>query len=301
MYPPEVIQALKEALRNIYWYKGDLRLFFKACDIPDDIIVRQAWDDPKEYKIRIVGALLDELISMGEAGLGPIRRLIRGVLEIQSFDHLRILEDGPTKVSEARKSVEALRALALAHDETLRKETIGREDQQYKVAEALKRRNQEIERLRSRFFELVAEASPQRRGILFQEFLYDLFSAHDLNPRGSFKIVGEQIDGAFEFEGTQFLLEAKWEKNPIGAAPIDSFTRKVERKLENTLGFFIALHGYTSEGLTAIRATKPSVVLMDGEDLAVVLQSLVDFRDLLKRKIRHAAQTGEPFLPVHDL
>ena len=301
MYPPEVIHALREALRSAYWYKDDLRRFFLVCDLPDNIISKQGWHDSQEYKVIIVGKVLDELISMGDEGIGPMRRLIQSVLAIPNFDHLKNLEDGAAKVSAARKSVEALRHLVQKHDASFQKKREERTVQASKLAEAIRRWNDEIERLQTRFNELVATENAQKRGILFEKFLYDLFVAHDLNPRGSFRIVGEQIDGAFEFEGTQFLLEAKWEKSPLGAAPLDSFSRKVERKLENTLGLFVALNGFTEDGLTAFRGTRPAVILMDGQDLAIVLQGLVDFRNLLKRKIRYAAQTGDPFLRALDL
>jgi hypothetical protein len=301
MYPPEVIHALKEALRHAYWYKDDLRLFFRACDLPDNIVSKQGWHDSQEYKVRIVGNVIDELISMDEEGIGPIRRLIQGVLDIPNFDHLQKLEDGAKKVSVARKSVETLRRLSEEHDVSFRQKKEAQATQASKIAEAIKRRNEEIEGLQVRFNELVGTKNAQRRGILFEGFLYDLFVAYDLNPRGSFRIVGEQIDGAFEFEGTQFLLEAKWEEEPLGAAPLDSFSKKVERKLENTLGLFIALNGFTEGGLAAFSGTRPSVILSDGQDLAIVLQGLDDFRELLKRKIRHAAQTGDPFLRALDL
>jgi hypothetical protein len=39
--------------------------------------------------------------------------------------------------------------------------------------------------------------SPQERGLRFEGFLSDLFAAFDLAPRGSFRLVGEQIDGSF--------------------------------------------------------------------------------------------------------
>lgn len=300
MYPPEVIHALKEALRNAYWYKDDLRLFFSACELPDIIISKQGWHDPQEYKVRIIGKVIDELISMGDEGIGPIRRLIYGLLDIPNFDHLQRLDNGAAKVNAARSSVETLRRLVEKHDQSFRKKKAERDFQTSKIAEAVRRRNEEIGRLQSRFNELVAVDDAQKRGTMFEGFLYDLFVAHDLNPRGSFRIEGEQIDGAFEFEGTQFLLEAKWEKSPLGAAPLDSFSKKVERKLENTLGLFIALNGFTEDGLAAFRGTRPSIILMDGQDLAIVLQGLIDFRELLKRKIRHAAQTGEPFLRALD-
>jgi hypothetical protein len=129
-----------------------------------------------------------------------------------------------------------------------------------------------------------------------------LFDSHDLHPRGTFRLEGQEIDGAFEFDNTQFLLEAKWEKDRIGNQPLESFSRRVEKRLENTLGLFISLNGYTTDGMKALKqGTRPSIILMDGEDLAYVLQGLVDLTDLLKRKIRYAAQFGEPFFPVRQM
>jgi len=301
VYPPEVIQALKEVLRNIYWYKDDLRLFFLACELPNNIIIKQGWHDPQEYKVLIAGKVLNELVSMGEAGLGHMRHMIQQVINIRSFDHLRQLEDWEDKISAARKSVEALRKLILKHDATFRKECKERTVRTDRIVQALRRRNEEIGRLQKEFYKLVATKDARRRGILFQEFLYELFKAYDLNPRGSFRITGEQLDGAFEFDMTQFLLEAKWEKDPVGAEALDFFSRKVERKLENTLGLFIALNGFTEGGLKAISRTRPAIILMDGEDLAVALQGLIDFRDLFKRKVRYASQTGNPFLRARDI
>ncbi|MGH7380883.1 MAG: hypothetical protein ACREKR_01445 [Candidatus Methylomirabilales bacterium] len=301
MYPPEVVTALREALRCVYWYKDDLRLFFQACELPPALIAKQGWHDSQEYKVRIAGRVLDELVSMGQDGIGPIRRVIQALLNIRSFDHLRRLEDGAEKVNAARRSIEALREIVYRHDEAFRKEQEEQATRKDALAEALRRKNDERERLQGQFYKLVGIANHQQRGLLFEKFLRDLFDAYDLNPRRSFKIIGEQIDGAFEFEMTQFLLEARWEKDPVGAAPLDSFSKKVERKLENTLGLFISLNGFTEEGLLAFRGTRPAIVLMDGEDLAVVLQGLLDFRDLLKRKIRHASQAGDPFLRAREM
>ncbi|MBM4273686.1 MAG: hypothetical protein FJ134_04370 [Deltaproteobacteria bacterium] len=300
MYPPEVLHALKDALKNAYWYKNDLRLFLQACEVAPNILAKQAWHDPQEYKIKIVSRVIDDLVSSGDAGLGTIRRLIKALLDIPSFHHLETLEDGSAKVSQARRAVEHLREIATAHDEDLIKRRAKQSGLQEKLSQAFDRRVDELSDLRARFFHLTTLEDHQQRGRLFEGFLYDLFVAHDLNPRAPFRIVGEQIDGAFEFEGTQFLLEAKWESSPLGAAPVDSFSKKVERKLENTLGLFLALNGFTEVGLAAIRGGRPSVILMDGQDLAIVLQGLFDLRDLLKRKIRHAAHSGDPFLRASE-
>jgi hypothetical protein len=299
MYPPEVINALKEALRNAYWYKRDLRQFMLAAAVPAEIVNNKGWDDDTRYKVSIVAQILEELLAMGDEGIGPMRRLIRGVLEIPNFDHLARLEDGASKVTAARSSVEAPRTIVRRNSASEPPPSVrGRTNS---AGEAAKKLNEVLGVLQRRFAELTAMTEPQRRGIEFEVFLRDLFLAHDLDPRGSFRIVGEQIDGAFEFEGTQFLLEAKWESSRIGVAPLDAFVGKIDRKLDNTLGLFVALNGFTDEGLAAFVRGRLKLILCSGEDIALVVQGLVDLRDMLKRKIRHAAQTGNPYLTGRDI
>lgn len=50
---------------------------------------------------------------------------------------------------------------------------------------------------------------PQRRGYALERLLYDVFEEFDLDPRQSFRVAGEQIDGGFRLDGEYFLLEAK--------------------------------------------------------------------------------------------
>jgi hypothetical protein len=76
MYPPEVVVALKQALKSVYWYKDDLRRFFLAAGVPPTTVTKQGWHDPQEYKVRIVERILDDVTSVGEQGLGPMRRLL---------------------------------------------------------------------------------------------------------------------------------------------------------------------------------------------------------------------------------
>jgi hypothetical protein len=306
LFPPDVIQALREALRHIHWYKNDLRRFLLTLELPIGLVDKQPWHDPKEYKVRIAGNVIDSLLAMGVDGLGPMRRLIKAVLDIPDFDHLLRLEDGAAKVQTARKNVESLRACVYRHDRDFHRREKSKGERKHTPQTASTVRtapNQaELTRLNDLYTKVASNPNYQERGRQFQSFLTVLFDSHDLHPRGTFRLEGQEIDGAFEFDNTQFLLEAKWEKDRIGNQPLESFSRRVEKRLENTLGLFISLNGYTTDGMKALKqGTRPSIILMDGEDLAYVLQGLVDLTDLLKRKIRYAAQFGEPFFPVRQM
>ena len=120
-----------------------------------------------------------------------------------------------------------------------------------------------------------------------------------MDPRASFKITGEQIDGAFTFERTDFLLEAKWQQELVGIEELDAFAGKISRKLDNTLGLFLSINGYSPDAVSLHTAARPVMILMDGSDLMAVLEGRIDLGALLLRKRWHAAQTGELFLPIH--
>jgi Restriction endonuclease len=141
---------------------------------------------------------------------------------------------------------------------------------------------------------------PHKRGFAYERFLKDLFDANGLSARASFRLVGEQIDGSFELSGETYLLEAKWTGPAIGVSELRSFEGKVADKAAWSRGLFVSQSGFTADGLTAFGRGK-RVVCMDGFDLYEMLQRGLPFGDVMARKVRRAAESGEPFIRVRDL
>ena len=96
---------------------------------------------------------------------------------------------------------------------------------------------------------LLQDLPPQKRGLAFERFLSSLFQLFGLDPRGSFRLHGEQIDGSFEIGAEIYLLEAKWHRQPIGEAPLLVFREKVESKSTWSRGLFISYSGFTYKGI----------------------------------------------------
>lgn len=118
--------------------------------------------------------------------------------------------------------------------------------------------------------------------------------------RASFRLVGEQIDGSFELAGDTYLLEAKWQGPPIGVADLRSFNGKVEDKAAWSRGLFVSQSGFSTDGLLAFGRAK-NLVCMDGLDMYEMLDRPLSFADVLARKVRRAAESGEPFVRIRDL
>ena len=152
------------------------------------------------------------------------------------------------------------------------------------------------------FKELIALSSlePQSRGFAFEKYLKNLFDVNGLSGRSSFRLVGEQIDGSFELNSETYLLEAKWTNQQTGCADLRSFNAKVEDKASWSRGLFISNSGFSADGLTAFGKGK-SIVCMDGFDMSEMLTNNTPLADVLSKKIRRAAETGNPFTRVRDL
>lgn len=294
------LQSLKEALTLVYWYKPALRSFLSQVLSDPSVLVRLNWQD---YKRNIVATLIDHLAMNEEIYQRDLIRLMAEVCEITDFSHLRKLEDGKKKADDAKQAVGALRAQLQGYRD-IQEEAEQSEQRRKEAHERLMQVNavqQELEGYKSAFFELISNTNAQKRGFALESILKGLFNLFDLDPKASFRITGEQIDGAFSFEGTDYLLEAKWQQDLVSASDLDSLAGKLSRKLENTLGLFLSINGYSEDSVKAHSSGRRLLILMDGSDLMAVLEGRIDLVQLLLRKRRKASETGNIYLRIHEI
>ncbi len=297
---PAAIMALKEALCSVYWYKSDLRGFLNLCLSNAEILSRLDWE---AYKRQIASDLVDLLVANQNKHLGDLTKICFELCKMDDFHHLQQLDDGSSKVERARLSVKKLKHLVDPHQD-LEKEKDDIIKRQQLAAEKLQQSQavrQKLEEIKKKYLALVSSLSPQTRGFELEKVMYDLFELFDLDPKASFKNLGEQIDGAFSLEGTDYLFEAKWQKEMVNKADLASFSDKVNTKLENTLGVFLSINGFSADGVAAHQAGGASIILMDGADLMAVLEERIDFVSLLLRKKRHASQTGNILYTYYEM
>ena len=134
-----------------------------------------------------------------------------------------------------------------------------------------------------------------------RDLLNSLFNMYDIDAKGPFRVAGEQIDGAFTFEDTEFLLEAKWRSEKTAASDLDTFAGKIGRRLDNTLGMFLSMNGYHDTAESLHSQARAVMILMDGADLSAVVEGRISMPELLSRRRRHAARTGEILLNAYQV
>lgn len=148
----------------------------------------------------------------------------------------------------------------------------------------------------------ITKLDPQLRGLRFEGFLNELFAGFGLAPRGSFRLVGEQIDGSFNLRGQTYLVEAKWHGPRIGFADLMTFSGKVGGKASWSRGLFVSNSGFTAEGLEAFsRGRQTNLICADGLDLYEVLSRKVSLITVLEAKLRRAAETNQSFVSLREL
>lgn len=149
-----------------------------------------------------------------------------------------------------------------------------------------------VEKLAEEFLALHSLGA-HARGYAFEKFLTAFFDAWKMEARSGFRVVGEQIDGSFQHEGSTYLVEAKWRREPTDAATLHSFQGKIEERPQWTRGLFVSYQGFTDQGLRSFTARR--IILMDGMDIYDALRRSISLEEIITAKARHASEYKNAF------
>ena len=144
----------------------------------------------------------------------------------------------------------------------------------------------------------------QRRGYAFEDVMNELFTLCNVAIAKSFtrNDGGEQIDGAFELDGSYYLVECKWREALTRQAEVDAFSGKIGRSGDHTGGLFVSVNGWTDHVLRLTKQNRDkSVFFMDGLDVTAVLSGELAFVDLLREKINALNIRAEPFVSAESI
>jgi hypothetical protein len=307
-YGAHVFSHLEDALSEAFQYHDGLDAFLGRAGIPaarlararDRAEARAKASRTRNYNRAPKRFVAQELLKDLQVGGDGEDRLVAGLVTALCKSTFR--EAGPqafTAIATLKTLTQAERDEAEARREELRQKE--REKEREREREMVKDATAR-EDFKERFLQLSAHQDPQARGYMLEKFLNDFFAFEGLNPRGSFKLIGEQIDGSFAWAGRTYLVEARWVSKPIGGAGFSSLMYKIEGKTADTRGLFIAINGYSPESLKGLKQKgRLYFVCIDGAHLMRCLEPGGSLSQLLERICRHADETGEAYLPVSEM
>jgi len=170
------------------------------------------------------------------------------------------------------------------------------------VPTAAQQRSGTLAELKTEFFKLASESDRNKAGLTMEGLLNRLFAVFELSPRLPFRVVGEQIDGSFVFDTHVYLMESKWERDPLPEADLLVFRGKIEGKSTFTRGVFIALNDISGPAREAItRGKAPSFFVMNGHDLLMILSEAMSLPEFLKQRVRLLGEEGRVCVPFGEL
>lgn len=297
-FSSQTIKGMKDTLSTIFWYKRSLIDFIRHS-MDDGYKLLSSIDTITLTKRDIASSFVEKLILNQNIYQEDIIHIVDQLCNWTDFTELSKL-DLKEQIKEAKEHIHNLKGIAQGFFDKKISEQKQKEaqDRYQKNLEYRQYFLDELEKLKNEYMKIFS-INPQEAGYIFEKILYKLNEIFDLDPRASYRIVGEQIDGSFSFENQEYLLEAKYCKDVIDHNHIILFVDKVNKKLENTLGLLISNNGFTETAIN--NANNKNILLMDGQDLFFVLEDRIDLRELLRYKKRHAAETGNSFYKVNDI
>lgn len=293
--PLSVFEAAVQVAGSALHYKSSLKQLLRNSGVSENGVER--YTDLTKYQI--FRSTWGDLDRAGTAGRKVQHRLITALANLDKPD------PNVPDVAAGQRAMTDLRRLAQKANLLVSPADLARDEQRKAAAAAaaestLKR--QQLAALNETFQEMHRRSDRQRRGYDFEKLLAALFRWAELDYHGSFKTETDQVDGAITLDSFTYLIEARWRDDVAVATDLAVFADKVERRIDATRGLFISMSGFRPAAVDKYRQAKENrFILLDGADLAWILEGRFDFSEALRAKIRAASIQGDPYVSVHSL
>lgn len=302
-FPKDIKDCMKGCILSIFWPKKDIIDFFKnaSCTSKDLIMESEYKELPRAKIVDIVFANLEK---RSDLGIGQFRAMLKQLTEWDYFDPYYFKNLNKLDEDEAKRNIIHLKQLQEIRDHKIRQER-QRQDELERKRKVI---SVNIIELKDIFINLFSgkdkdgkEINSQRRGYLFEEVLRKLFINAGIEVTEPFKIVGEQIDGSFKYDGEHYIFEAKWHDSWSASNSLYQFAAKVQGKMHGR-GVFISINGFSPGSVQALTTGKAiQTILVDGGDLVPITEGMYTLKEMLDNKIKAAQTMGRIYVDAISL
>jgi hypothetical protein len=286
-------QAAIECCGRVFHWKNNLKALLLRCGVSENVWLKYE----QEAKFKIARAVFSDLDQAGENGKRIQHRIIAEFARMQTLPDQDVPDKEAAKNALLKLKKLASTSVVVSADEERR--AAERAKQAEKRAEDLMGRASSLGTIRDEFNNLVmGKQSKQVRGYSLEDILQKLFMLNEIEYHPPYRTSTEQIDGWFSYDGTQYLVEARWRETTPTKGDILEFQGKVRGKLHGTRGLFVSAIGFRDEVVADLDKAENCVLLMDGRDLMHILEDRIGLIDGLEHKITQASKRGVVFAPL---
>lgn len=306
-YPPDVFEAVVQAVPLITRSKRDVAVFFRGCGTPQRVIDHVApWtvSGSSQSKYHITRYVLQEINELGDSGIRVRREVIKRITGFENFDSC-----WDNNRLAAQGAVAALRDLVNKKDTFTRLRNIHEEEQRRhrETQQAAIDRQNEVKKARQAIRDdlgsLFREIDPHKRGKALEGVLNRLFASHGIAVREAFIVtlvdegIVEQIDGAVEIDGRVYLVEMKWWSKAMARGDVSSHLVSVFNR-GDVGGIFISNSPYHPSVVEdyKLALTKTTVFLVELREIVMLMERDLPLLELLKPKLHAASLQKDPLV-----
>ena len=299
--PKTINFELKEKMVSLsgtcFWYWNSFYSFLDSCGVPKAL--QQKYPREAYNKYQLMRNLLSDLEKAGRL------EIINSI--ISNFFRLRKAVDDNLDQAKAKQLLQEFRDLVgsdpIENEIKLREQEKARDVHEQSIAE-YRSQTRRLEELNSAFVRLTSsnDLTPQERGYKLEDLFFSLLHFSEFEYRKPYRTIdGEQIDGHFKYEKFDYLVEAKWIRGQTKQKDLSVFDGKIRGKAQSTRGLFLSANGFDDNAVEKFSGDAPRIVLMTGEDMAMVLNGQVLFVDAMKAKIDAIVRYGNINFPIRSI
>ncbi|MDP2145012.1 MAG: restriction endonuclease [Gallionella sp.] len=294
----EAKEKMVELTGACFWYWDGLYSFLDSCNVPRSM--QRKYPRETYNKYTFMRALLGDIDQAGNSEL--INSIASGFFRLKGPIDRDNLDE-----KKAKKLLDEFRATI--GDDPIEAEILKRERDRAKVVREQSITNQReqakrLESINAEFLALVStsDITPQQRGFKLEQLFFQLLHLSDIEHTKPYRTQdGEQIDGHFRYEKFDYLVEIKWTQDPAKQPELSIFDGKIRGKAQSTRGFFVSANGFDDVAIQKYSGDSPRMILMTGEDLALVLSGRIHFADAMKAKVDSIVRRGRILFPVREI
>lgn len=294
----EAREKIVELSGACFWYWTGFYSFLDSCGVPKRL--REKFPREAYNKYTMMRAILDELDQSGNAEI--INSIASGYFRLNGPIDRDQLDEKKAKrlLAEFRE---------LVGDDPIEAEIKKRDQERAKAQHAQSIADREtqskrLDELNVEFLHLATatDITPQQRGFKLEQLFFDLLHQGEFEHTKPYRTPGhEQIDGHFRHDKFDYLVEVKWTQELTKQPDLSIFDGKIRGKAQSTRGFFVSANGFDLTAVQKYSGDSPRIILMTGEDLALVLGGRVLLADAMKAKVDAIVRFGNILYPVRQI
>ena len=281
-----------------FWYWKNFYIFLEICGVPKDL--QQRYPRGAYNKYDVMRNILEYLEETNNTDI--INNIISNFFRLQNAVDRDALDN-----NKAKQLLEEFREMV--GNDPIDQEIERRKREEARVSheteiERQRGQRQRLEDLNSLFISLTIsdEYTPQQRGYKLEDIFCELLQLNELEYSRPYRTPnGEQIDGYFRYENFDYLLEVKWKKDLIKQEDLSVFDGKIRGKAQSTRGLFLSASGFDENAISKFSGDSPRIILLTGEDLAIILNGKVLFHDAMKAKVTQIVKYGNINYPLRNI